>query len=25
VEDTAQTLNVRDDPPKTTYEDFKYE
>jgi replicative DNA helicase len=26
VEDTAQTLNVRDDPPKITqYEDFKYE
>jgi len=26
VEDTAQTLNVRTEPPKTTqYEDFKYE
>ena len=25
VEDTAQTLNVRDDPPKKQFEDFKYE
>jgi archaellum biogenesis ATPase FlaH len=25
VEDSAQTLNVRDDPPKKQFEDFKYE